>query len=819
MNDHALEVLEFRAVLRSVAARAASEAARQRLLALSPGRDPSAVRAELERVAEVLGFLQGRPSWTPPVPPDARAALAVLRIEGGVLAPDALLLVGRTLTASRLLREALDPEASPEADDEEDAGAPGPHLADLRARLLSHPPSERLVEGIVTDEGEVRDDASPALRSIRGRLRGLRNRIVRRLEALAASLPERIRVPDASVSVREGHYVIPIRREGKSEVGGVIHGESATGQTLFVEPPVALAMMAELRGLEREEQAEVQRILRDVSGRLRPVAEELGEAAEALVDFDSLHARARTALRWDAGLPEVAGPDTGELRIVGGRHPLLLERELGGEGDPVVPFDLALAPDERALVVSGPNTGGKTVLLKAVGLIHLLAQAGILPPARPGTRLPVLLGVFADIGDEQSIAESLSTFSAHLSNALEILEGAGPGSLVLMDEMGTGTDPSEGAALARALLEVLVERGARVLATSHLGALKRLDREGSGIVNASLLFDARRIAPTYQLEKGRPGRSWGLAVARRLGIPGAVLERAESYVDSGELEVEHLLATLEARERELSRALARAELDREVAASLRTELEQREAALNERERTAEVRAREDARRLLMEARGEVEAAIRELRSSSGPGESSAPEDSERAARRRVEEAARRQRERTAGPRSKGRRDAPRRGAIEPGRRVRVVGSGAKGVVQELRDDRVTVEVGALRLQLPLGGVEPIEGEEKREAPLPGGKRRGGGGGGWSGPELDPAFEVDLRGRRVEEIDLELGRALDAAVVGGLRELRIIHGKGTGALRARVGELLEADRRVGDFRGGKPGEGGAGVTIALLGEGP
>jgi DNA mismatch repair protein MutS2 len=817
MNHHALDVLEFGDVVARVAARAGSDLGRAAVLALTPVAELGAVRRELERVGETMAFLERSPEWSPPLVPDARAPLRGLEIEGGVLDPAGLRLLALLLVASRLVHEALNPGVPRDASDAPDTGAdtPQPHLANLRARLFVRRALEDTLQGIVDDEGQIRDGASPALRSIRTRLRASRSRIVKRLEAYLSTLPDRIRVPDASVSIREGRYVISIRREGRSEVGGIIHGESGTGATLFVEPPLALRLMSELHDLERDEELEVQRILRDITGRLRPFAADLGRSFEALVDFDSLWARARTARLWDAVVPEVAEPGDGELRIVGGRHPLLLEQELTEKGSPVVPFDLALDPGERAIVVSGPNTGGKTVLLKALGLTHLLTQSGILPPVAAGTRLPLVRDVFADIGDEQSIAQSLSTFSAHLANAVEILEGAGPGALVLMDEMGTGTDPSEGAALARAILETLVERGARAIVTSHLGALKRLDAEGSGIVNASLLFDSRRIAPTYQLEKGRPGRSYGLAIARRLGLSPAVIQRAESYVDSGELEVEALLATLEERERELSALLSSAEADRARAEHLRSELESRERQLDEQERTAENRAREEARQLLMEAREEVEEAIREVRESSEEG---TLESSERRARRRVEEAARRQRERT--PERPSRPGSPSAANLSPGTRVRVLGSGAKGVVQEVSADRITVEVGAVRLQLPVTGVERVGAASGAAAGRQAvkGSPSGTSRGSWTTPESDPSFEADLRGLRVDEVDLELGRALDAAIVGGLQELRIIHGKGTGALRVRVREFLERDPRIHDFRPGGHGEGGSGVTVALFGEG-
>jgi DNA mismatch repair protein MutS2 len=380
--------------------------------------------------------------------------------------------------------------------------------------------------------------------------------------------------------------------------------------------------------------------------------------------------------------------------------------------------------------------------------------------------------------------------------------------------MGTGTDPSEGAALARALLEILVERGARVFATSHLGALKRLDAEGSGIVNASLLFDASRIEPTYQLQKGVPGRSYGLAIARRLGLPAEVLDRAEEYVDASELRMESLLAELEEKDRRLSETVKKAEAAQTDAVALRDELEGRRERLEDRERTADARAREQARRLLLEARGEVEEAIREVRAAREVAASGA----EGEARRKVEAAARSLREGTPPARPGAGFGVPE---VQEGDPVELLASGTRGVVRELSDERVTVEVGGMRMSVPRVDVAPLAGKR-------GGERSGASdwsgpdegasasrASGWTVPEIETRLEADLRGLRVDEVELALGRALDGAIVGNLAELRVIHGKGTGAVKARVHELLRQDARVAGFRPGGQGEGGGGVTVVEL----
>jgi DNA mismatch repair protein MutS2 len=537
MNPHALSVLEYRAVLEQIAGRALSPLGRTRVLALHPQPYLAAAQEELRRVQELDLFLTQHRDWVAPDIPDALTGLKRLALPGNVLEPLDLYVMGRLLASGRELDEGLGK-----------AETALPSLAFLRDGLHKDKARERAILAIVDEEGSVLDSASKELRRIRASLRRAHSRIVKALEEYLRTLPDRIVLADASVTIREGRYVIPIRREGRGDVGGVVMDESATGATLFVEPPLAQQLMNDLKALERDEAREIHRILREQTESLRPILPLLEATQEALVAFDSLFARARAAEAWDGRAPELLPPGAQELNVVEGRHPLLLARE---EGE-VVPFHLSLGHGERGLVVSGPNTGGKSVFLKALGLIATLSQSGVVPPVGRGTRIPFFTDVFADIGDEQSIAEDLSTFSAHLSNLKEIVTKADGECLVLIDEMGTGTDPQEGAALSRAIIQALVERGALTVVTSHLGALKRLDAPGSGVVNASLQFDPDRIEPTFQLQKGRPGRSYGLAIARRLGFPPELLDQAEGHLPPDEARMEDLLSILERREKEAS---------------------------------------------------------------------------------------------------------------------------------------------------------------------------------------------------------------------------------------------------------------------------
>jgi DNA mismatch repair protein MutS2 len=461
-----------------------------------------------------------------------------------------------------------------------------------------------------------------------------------------------------------------------------VHDESATRATVFVEPPEVIELGNELRAAESAELREVLRVLRELTDVLRPHRDAIAAAWDMCIAFDDLCARARYAVEVNGFVPAIG---EGPLKIRAGRHPLLI----GGE-HLVVPFDLELAPDERTILVSGPNTGGKTVLIKAVGLLALMVQSGIIPPIGPQSSLPVFTEVFADIGDRQSIAASLSTFSAHVAALRAILEGAGPGSLVLLDEIGSGTDPAEGGALAAASLKALTRRRAITLATTHLGALKQLAAETVGIVNASLQFDAETLTPTYRLLKGVPGRSYGLAIARRLGIAADVLAAAERAVPDAERTLDRLLAAVEARARELearAQALAAAAAAQtEDAAQLEARaaaVAERDTTLRDREQSLDAGARERARAYLLAARKTVEAALGQARAAMS--EATAKE-----ARRMVEEAI----EKTAGKMESanvGTKD------LKVGDRVRT-GQGKVGVVAEIRSDgRVVVEIGSIRL--------------------------------------------------------------------------------------------------------------------------
>jgi DNA mismatch repair protein MutS2 len=798
MNTHALAVLEFPAVLDLVAQRASSALGAERIRTLAPTADRAWIEREHARVQAMRALAAGDDGWRPEPIPDLTTPLARLRAVGSVWRGDELLGGATLLRSSRLTRDALR--------DERRQSLANAVLDPFADRLVVEKSAEAAIERAIETDGTVKDDASPALRRVRRELRGAEAELVQLLDRLMARLESHQRVADMSVTVRNGRYVIPIRREARGAVGGIVHDQSSTGGTLFVEPPAAIEAGNRIRELEAEERQEVERILAELTDALRPLREAMLDSLDALVTLDTLYARARFAGELGCAPADLALAREG-FAIHQGRHPLLVAR-----GGAVVPFDLTMAPGERTLLLSGPNTGGKTVLLKAIGLVSAMAQAGIPAPVGPESRIPIYDDCFADIGDEQSIEASLSTFSAHLKNLGEILAGATPDSLVLIDELGSGTDPAEGAALGGAILEELTGRGTFTVATTHLGTLKLLATEVSGIVNASLQFDEAALEPTYRLIKGIPGRSYGLGIARRLRLPDHVLGRAEERLSGEERDLAALLADLERREVELGEREARAAAELEASRARLEGVEARERKMREAERSLERRSRQQARQYLLDARAEVEQAIRGIR------ESAASEEAAREARRRVEEMAAQQAaaldrldrvERTPRPTAPVRSGRPTRTGEEIGAgdlvELETLG-GRSGRVIEVRDDDAVVAVGALKLTVPRRTLRRTAREAVAVETVP---LRG------DLPEVHAPSEIDLRGLRIEEMERALLYALDEAVRADLKELRIIHGKGTGALRERVAELLRGDPRVREHRLGAWNEGGAGVTVAEL----
>ena len=812
-RDHALRLIEFPRALDLIAARATSALGAERVRDLRPLTEQAAAEEALAATSDMVSYLLRTPEWGPPPIPDVRAALARLAVEGSVLDSPALRECGVLLSSGRRTRQDVRRRS-------EDFG----RIASLAERLHVEGDLERRLDRSIDPAGDLTDAASSTLAGIRRDLRSGRSSLVERLERFTGQLPDRLRVADGSVTVRAGRYCVPVRREGRSHVGGIVHDESASTQTLFVEPPFAIEPMNRIRELELAEGREIQRILAELSDALRPLVDELTRSLEALAELDALYAVAGYALAHDGARPTLvpAGGADG-YRAREAYHPILRAVD-----EQAVPFDLELRTGETVVLVSGPNAGGKTVLLKAIGLLSAMTQSGIIPPVGEGTSLPVFGGFFAIIGDEQSIDASLSTFSAQIGNLREILESSDERSLVLVDEIGSNTDPEEGAALAAAVLLRLSEQAALTAVSTHLGELKTLAGENPRIVNASLQFDPATLRPTYRLIRDRPGRSYALEISERLGIAADVLEEARTRLSSGTRALETVLAELEEREDELSRLRGALETERAAMERQRkvldeqvAKVDERAAELKGRERAMERDAREQAERYLLDARREVDATVTELQKDfdrlidrlplATPVDRGAlVEEAQKAvkdARRAVESALAEVRSGMPEPPAVSAGEAEATGSFDLGERVRVASLGETGRLVALEADRAVVEVGGVRMTISPGALRRAPEEARRF------DRKGA----WSAPSVSASPEVDLRGLRVDEIGPALVPALDAAIQADLPRLRVIHGKGTGALRERVQELLAGDVRVPSFRLGTYREGGAGVTVVELSE--
>ena len=679
-------------------------------------------------------------------------------------------------------------------------------LADLEAL-------RELIAGAVDERGEVRDSASRELQAIRRERDAVHGRLQQRMEALLRSASLRPSLQDPIVTLRDGRYVLPVRSEARSAVPGIVHDSSASGATIYVEPLAVIDLGNRWRELQAQERHEIERIMRSLSEAAGEAEHELVDAVERLARLDLALAKARLAELLGAADLTEAGSDApwlveapAALRLVEARHPLL-------EGE-VVPVTIEAGGETRALLITGPNTGGKTVALKTAGLLSLMALAGLPVPADKGTRIPVYDAVFADIGDEQSIEQSLSTFSGHVTAIIDILERAGPRSLVLLDELGAGTDPTEGAALAIAIVGRLVEAGATLIATTHHSELKLFAHREAGVLNASVEFDVETLSPTYRLRIGVPGQSNALAIAERLGMPGAIVEAAREGLSHGQRDLEAVLGDLRTQLSAAEDRAARAAADRDAAEELRGDLERQLATLADESERLRAESRErvreevrDAERMLQRARREVEsarleqaaadlerareavAALAPTVSPTGPPEPPPPTEDSLSPRERV------------GVRAPRTLPAP-----EVGSRVWLRGIGSPGEALSEPDaaGEFEVQLGALRTRVRLVQVERIEQPDGevivaiRTPPAP------------SAPE-----QIEIRGQIVAEALPSVEAFLDDAARAGRARVRIIHGKGTGALRRAVRELLARHPLVTAYESGTPQEGGEGVTVALL----
>ncbi len=650
----------------------------------------------------------------------------------------------------------------------------------------------RTLDGLATrlgevfdSSGEIRDAASPGLLQVRSQLDSTRREIMGTLQRLLAKPQLQAHFRDRSITIRNGRYVVPVKSGSVHRVGGVVQDHSASGETAFLEPHSVVGLNNRLVSLERREEKEIERILRELSGKIRAHRGALSKNRRILGHLDLIFAKARWAMQRDAHVPAVVS--RGHMGIERGYHPLLLSTK-GREG--TVPLDLTLGKGFTTLVITGPNTGGKTVVLKTVGLLVLMVQSGLPVPASEDSQFPVFTNLWSDIGDEQNIEQSLSTFSAHMVKIREMLEKARPPALALIDEIGAGTDPAEGAPLAMAIIDELHQRGVWVVATTHYDSLKAFARMRRGMENASVTFDVETLRPLYRLEVGVPGRSNAFAVAERLGIPKRVVDRALRWKGRRESEADRFIRELE---REIERVRAQQERLKEEEERLKERISRGEEELRRRMEEVE-RLWEEEQRYISEIKGEIKEAKRQLND---------PKRLEFLQRKTA------QRAREVGQRRP--RFASEQGVISPGDLVRIRGTNREGPVLSVGTKRVRVEVGGFVMEVPPEEVELV-------------KRGGGDVPASPGDVLfrparvsAPPLEINLVGKRVDDALTILDRQIHNAYLAGRESIRVIHGIGQGILKSAVREALAEHPLVSRVEELPPSEGGAGATLAVLKE--
>ncbi len=790
MNERNIRVLEFPKILDMLSALAVTDPGREAARALRPSGDADTVRrwqAETEEATTVFAYNGSNPmAWFTDVRPFLKLAKA-----GGTLSPKALLQVADALKASRTVRNAL-------VTDREDT----PYLTEMGSRLATNRSLEEEIFDAIISEDEISDHASPELYDIRRQMRVLNDRVRDKLNSIIRSSSMQKYLMDAIVTMRNGRYVVPVKAECRANVPGIVHDQSGTGSTLFIEPMGVVEAGNELKQWTIKERNEIERILGEFSGRIAPDADLIASNLDLLARIDVIFAKAALARQMRAVPPKLN--ESGHVRLLQARHPLI---------DPmkVVPSTLWLGEDFTTLVITGPNTGGKTVTLKTVGLLSLMAQAGMQIPAAYGSELAIFDEVFADIGDEQSIEQSLSTFSSHMTNIVEILRNVTPQSLALFDELGAGTDPTEGAALAMSILSHLLEMKVTTMATTHYSELKAFALGTPGVENASVEFNVETLQPTYRLSIGVPGKSNAFEISRKLGLPEFLIEDANGRLSKDTVRFEDVIANAEYHRQIAEKERELAEQAHIETQKLRDEAERLQKELAARRETELRKAKNEARQLLQKAQRESEQIIADLKKHRDSG---MKEHELHAMRAQLQDAIDANSEGIATGDGEG--SVPT--ALKVGDTVLLVNLNTKATVLTEPDGKgeCTVQAGALKLKANIADMRTAK-PDKPEKPRGRQPARGNGGGSsYSGVTArEVQTECDVRGMNLEEALLAVDMFLDGAVLNKLSQVYIIHGKGTGVLRSGIQQHLKKHPAIKSFRLGKYGEGEDGVTVATL----
>ena len=790
MTERSLRVLEFHKIRAELSKYCVSDMGREKCEALVPTNRIAEVRRmqqETEEARVVLTYLGG----TPMIPfADVRASLHLAEI-GSALSPRALLDIAACLRAARAARDAL-------VTDRDNT----PMLTANASRLSTNRTLEQAIGDAILSEEEIADRASPELFTIRRKMRSCNERVRERLNGMIHSPTTQKYLQEAIITMRADRYVLPVKQEYRGMVPGIVHDQSATGATIFVEPMAVVEIGNELKQLIASEKAEIDRILRALSAQVAPDAAAIADNLAILAQLDFAFAKASLAREMMACEPKVN--DEGRIDIRRGRHPLI-------DPQKVVPLDIRLGADFTTLIITGPNTGGKTVTLKTTGLFTLMAQSGLQVPAEHGTELAVFDDVFADIGDEQSIEQSLSTFSGHMTNIVSILTQVTPDSLVLFDELGAGTDPTEGAALAQAILSTLLDMHTRTVATTHYSELKEYALTTENVENASVEFDVTTLRPTYRLSIGIPGKSNAFEISRKLGLPEFVIGTAKELLSKEQVRFEDVIANAEYHRQvaEKERQIAE-EASREMVA-IRNQAEAERKKLEEQRERSIKKAKEEAKRIVENARRESDAIIAELRAMKKAG--GAQEHEIQRVRKQVDTA----QEALADKPEEAAGEVPK--SVKVGDMVHIASMDVDATVMSLPDAKgyLQLKVGMMKMRAQMSDLRTLSLTQKlikKEQKKQEHKRA------MREQRVDVMTrpvrqELDVRGMALDEAIPEVQKFLDDAMLSSLGEVSIIHGNGTGILRAGIQDCLRRHPCVSSFRLGRYGEGETGVTIVSL----
>ncbi|TKD70361.1 endonuclease MutS2 [Pseudalkalibacillus hwajinpoensis] len=780
MQKRVLRLLEYDKVKERLSKHVSSSLGKQKVEQLVPLFSLTDVKHQLDGTEEGRKVIRLRGQAPLGGIRDIRQSVKRAEI-GGMLNPSELLDISSTIYGGRRFKTFLENMI--------EDGVELPLLGDLVSQIMHETELEQEINACIDQDGDLLDSASDDLRRLRTQLRSFESRVREKLESLIRSSSTRKMLSDALITIRNERYVIPVKQEYRGSFGGMVHDQSSSGATLFIEPQSVVSINNQLKEVKVKEKLEIERILTELTRRVAESSETLRHNVDTLADIDFIFARALYANELKATHPSMN--DEGELEIRNGRHPLLPQ-------DVVVPSSLYLGRDYSSLVITGPNTGGKTVTLKTAGLLTLMAQSGLHIPADEGSTMSVFQQIFADIGDEQSIEQSLSTFSSHMTNIVTILENIDHNSLVLFDELGAGTDPQEGAALAISILDYVYNRGSRVIATTHYSELKAYAYNREGVMNASVEFDVETLRPTYRLLIGVPGRSNAFEISRRLGLMDDIIEDARSQISSESNKVDRMISSLEDSQKQ-------AELDRQSASDLRKEAEslkkdletQLEKFEKQRERMFE-EAEQKAAEEVEKAQEQAKRIIHDLRTFQ---KGSVKEHQLIDAQKQLED---------AKPELRSEKPAQKKAKVrsyQPGDEVKVISFNQKGhIVEQVGKNEYQVQLGIMKMNVKSNDLEAIKSKPVVERkPLVTVR----------GSDSSVKTELDLRGKRYEDAQMEVERYIDDALLAGYSQVSIIHGKGTGALRKGVHEWLKRHSRVKNLRMGGMNEGGGGVTVVEL----